>query len=164
MRQIRFYLVQWIDVTAYFLDSVYSWKFGARRKLGSPTPIYLETREIPKRPKSLCTKLWRGMFGPSQSRWCYSLPESNNLALVVARVWVWPLWQETSERLHSPRAGTKKCSYHRRKVVWEKIAELIRAGWTAQTAIDESMQLTAQMRVSLQPASWRPPRLTSLDT
>jgi hypothetical protein len=29
-----------------------------------------------------------------------------------------------------------KYSYHRRKVVWDKMAELVRAGWTAQTAID----------------------------
>jgi hypothetical protein len=32
--------------------------------------------------------------------------------------------------------GRNKYSYHRRKVVWEKIAELVRAGWTAQAAID----------------------------
>jgi hypothetical protein len=32
--------------------------------------------------------------------------------------------------------GRAKYAYHRRKVVWDKIAEKIRAGWTANTAID----------------------------
>jgi hypothetical protein len=33
--------------------------------------------------------------------------------------------------------GKVKYAYHRRKVVWDKIAEKIRAGWTANAAIDE---------------------------
>ncbi len=32
--------------------------------------------------------------------------------------------------------GRAKYAYHRQKVVWDKIAEKIRAGWTANTAID----------------------------
>ena len=32
--------------------------------------------------------------------------------------------------------GRVKYNYHRRKVVWDKIAELVRAGWTSDMAID----------------------------
>ena len=49
--------------------------------------------------------------------------------------------------------GQNKCSYHRRKVVWEKIAELIRAGWTAQAAIDRihaAYSANASVTTSLQ--------------
>jgi hypothetical protein len=55
------------------------------------------------------------------------------------------LWQEyefgiggrKAARLFTPaERGRVKYSYHRRKVVWDKMAELIRAGHTAQTAAD----------------------------
>ena len=32
--------------------------------------------------------------------------------------------------------GRVKYNYHRRKVVWDKIAELVQAGWTSDMAID----------------------------
>ena len=32
--------------------------------------------------------------------------------------------------------GCNKYQYHRRKVVWDKLAEMVRAGWSAQSAID----------------------------
>ena len=32
--------------------------------------------------------------------------------------------------------GRVKYNYHRQKVVWDKIAELVRAGWTSDMAID----------------------------
>lgn len=55
------------------------------------------------------------------------------------------LWQEYEFGIGGRKAarlftaaerGQVKYSYHRRKVVWDKIAELIRAGHTAQTAVD----------------------------
>jgi hypothetical protein len=55
------------------------------------------------------------------------------------------LWHEYEFGLNGRKAakdftyherGKNKYSYHRRKVVWDKIAELVRAGWTAQAAID----------------------------
>jgi hypothetical protein len=55
------------------------------------------------------------------------------------------LWQEYEFGIAGRKAaknftalerGRVKYNYHRRKVVWEKIAEMIRAGHTANTAID----------------------------
>ena len=34
-----------------------------------------------------------------------------------------------------------KYNYHRRKVVWDAIAELIRSGWTANTARDRIQEV-----------------------
>ena len=59
------------------------------------------------------------------------------------------LWQEYEFGIGGRKAarlftaaerGRVKYSYHRRKVVWDKIAEMIRAGHTAQTAIDRIYQ------------------------
>jgi hypothetical protein len=56
------------------------------------------------------------------------------------------LWEEYTVGLGGFKAarlftaqerGRSKCCYCKRKVVWEKIAEMIRAGYTAETAIDK---------------------------
>jgi hypothetical protein len=63
------------------------------------------------------------------------------------------LWQEyefgfggrkPAKDFTAEERGRVKYSYHRRKVVWDKIAELVRAGHTAQVAIDRIYQVYGQ--------------------
>ena len=56
------------------------------------------------------------------------------------------LWQEwefgingrkAAKDFNSRERGNVRFTYHRRKVFWDKVAELIRAGYTAHLAIDK---------------------------
>jgi HEPN domain-containing protein len=69
----------------------------------------------------------------------------NNATLSPNPRTLFVLWQEYEFGIAGRKAarlftaqerGRAKYSYHRRKVVWDKISQLIRAGHTAQTAID----------------------------
>ena len=60
------------------------------------------------------------------------------------------LWQEYEFGIGGRKAtkdftamewGNVKYNYHRRKVVWDAIAELIRSGWTANTACDRIQEV-----------------------
>jgi hypothetical protein len=66
------------------------------------------------------------------------------------------LWQENefgfggrkpAKDFTTEERGRVKYSYHRRKVVWDKIAELVRAGHTAQVAIDRIYQVYGQASI-----------------
>jgi hypothetical protein len=91
---------------------------------------------------------------PGQRRGNNNNANDNNNAVGAATLSPNPrtlfvLWQEyefgvagrkAARLFTSAERGRVKYSYHRRKVVWDKIAELIRAGHTAQTAIDRIYQ------------------------
>ena len=58
---------------------------------------------------------------------------------------LYAVWQEyqfgiggrkAAKNFTAQERGRCKYAYHRRKVVWEKVSEMVRAGYTADTAID----------------------------
>jgi hypothetical protein len=60
------------------------------------------------------------------------------------------LWQEYEFGIGGRKAakdftaaerGKVKYSYHRRKVIWDAVAELVRSGWTANTACDRIQEV-----------------------
>jgi hypothetical protein len=66
------------------------------------------------------------------------------------------LWQEYEFGIGGRKAarlftaverGRVKYTYHRRKVVWDQVALMIRAGYTAQTAIDRIYEVHGVNRV-----------------
>ena len=67
------------------------------------------------------------------------------------------LWQEyefgingrkSAKQYSSKERGANRFNYHRRKIFWDKVSEMIRAGYTSQMAIEKIYNTYRNMSVT----------------